>query len=192
MSNLFVAIEGLDGSGKTTTTHAAVELLQARGIPAWATKEPSGLLGIPCDHEDPAVAALLYAADRLLHCVEIQRHLAAGEVVICDRYIWSSVVVQGAVIPRWFVEDANMRAIRPDLVAFIRLSPDEALRRIHLRAEGIQRHESRDALETAAAMYSDLLHRAPYVCLLDGMDPVEERARVLVEAIVMMMGRMMG
>lgn len=186
---MFVAVEGIDGAGKTTTVPLAAEMLRARGIPIWTTKEPAHLLGIPCDHPDPRVAALLYAADRLLHCAEIQRHLDAGEVVICDRYYWSSMAVQGPAIRGrevkgvdW-VETVNDGALYPDLWVLIDLPVDEAVRRIRFRSDEDQPHEARTALALA-----DYVYRCgcPDVTI-SGLDTVEERARQIVDAIVSQM-----
>lgn len=108
-SGLFVSIEGGDAAGKSTQLRLLREHLI--GVSALApeqvllTREPGGSelggsvreLLLHGDHVDPRAEALLYAADRAHHVATVIRpHLEAGGVVLCDRYLDSSVAYQGA------------------------------------------------------------------------------------------------
>lgn len=95
---LLVAIEGPDGTGKSTVASLVAAALAAAGVPAWPTCEPtvSGL-GTVVRGVAPALswraAALCFAADRAAHVeVVIAPALARGEVVVCDRYALSGLV----------------------------------------------------------------------------------------------------
>ncbi len=102
---LFIALEGGDGSGKTTQARLLGEWLEGRGREVVLTREPGGTdLGRTLRREvlhgedlDPRTEALLYAADRAHHVHTLVRPaLARGAVVVTDRYIDSSVAYQGA------------------------------------------------------------------------------------------------
>ncbi len=96
---LLIAIEGMDGSGKTTQAQRLVEELKKKKIKAIYTKEPtdeptgkmirqilSGELKVP-----PLSLQYLFCADRGVHQVELEKLLEKGYVVVTDRYFWSAV-----------------------------------------------------------------------------------------------------
>jgi dTMP kinase len=103
---MFISLEGIEGAGKTTQLKNIVAYLQGRGYECVTTREPGGtdigarIRGIlldPANQELDAVAELLlYVADRVQHLrTFIQPHLAAGRVVLCDRYFDATLVYQG-------------------------------------------------------------------------------------------------
>ncbi len=103
---LFVTFEGIEGSGKSTQVVRAAERLKSLGVPFLSTREPGGtavgaalrevLLGWS-GRLDPAAELLLMFADRRQHLLEkIEPALAAGLVVLCDRYTDASRAYQGA------------------------------------------------------------------------------------------------
>lgn len=102
----FISIEGLDGSGKTTQMNAVASYIRARGYEVLETREPGGTLVSEEIRQivlDPAktvcaeTEALLNAAARAQHVRDLIRPaIAAGKVVLCDRYVDSSIVYQGA------------------------------------------------------------------------------------------------
>ena len=102
---LFLVLEGGDGSGKSTQAARLADWLGALGHEAVLTREPGGTeLGqslrqavLHGEDLDPRTEALLYAADRAHHVASLVRPaLERGAVVVCDRYIDSSVAYQGA------------------------------------------------------------------------------------------------
>lgn len=106
MEGLFITFEGPDGSGKSTQMRLACERLEARGIPVVRTREPGGtaigdrLRAIVLSPEfaemEDETEALLYAASRAQHVREIIRPaLAAGKIVVCDRFTDASIAYQG-------------------------------------------------------------------------------------------------
>lgn len=103
---IFVTIEGMDGSGKTTVAALLAERMSREGLPTSLHAEPTHgpigklirtlLTASPSERPGATTMALLFAADRREHGVEIQKILDAGTNVVCDRYILTSLVYQGA------------------------------------------------------------------------------------------------
>ena len=152
----FIVLEGVDGCGSTTQTRRLVEALQRRGHDARPTFEPSdgpiGLLirsalekrlqgadGAP-RRLDWATLALLFAADRLDHVASaVEPGLAAGAVVVSDRYTLSSIVYQSVTAPAatgdavaW-IESLNRAARVPDLTIVLGVSVEVAAERRRAR-----------------------------------------------------------
>jgi dTMP kinase len=137
---IFIVIEGLDGSGKTTqATLLAKKLEQNHKI--FLTAEPSrGKIGTfireGCLYEDkrlPTEAeALLFAADRIEHMYnEVKPALDESKLVICDRYIYSSLAYQGSAgLSLEWIKTINSRALQPDFSIFIDVSPEKVIERL--------------------------------------------------------------
>jgi len=101
---MFITLEGLDGSGKTTQARLLATRLEADGVEVVTTREPGGTplgeqvrdLVLHGDHVAPWAEAALYAAARAQHVDQLIRPaLERGATVICDRYVDSSVAYQG-------------------------------------------------------------------------------------------------
>lgn len=123
----FVAIDGPSGIGKSTVTGLLADRLEARGLPVLATKEPTAsplgnLARFGTDDHHGLALACLVAADRYQHLEqEIRPALQAGRLVLCDRYIASSLVLQrldGVSVD--FLWRINEYADRPDLYVILR------------------------------------------------------------------------
>ena len=142
---MFIAIEGMDGSGKSTQIELLRRKLTERKMDVVITREPGGtpigerireLLLAP-EHSEmvPRTEALLYAASRAQHIEQvIEPSLAEGKIVITDRYVASSYVYQGYAkgIGLAEVTAINEFAIRgrmPDLTIFLFVGKENALRR---------------------------------------------------------------
>ncbi|MFI3167277.1 MAG: dTMP kinase [Bacillota bacterium] len=140
----FIAFEGTEGVGKSTQVKLICEHLEKKNIPYILTREPGGcdisekIRNIILDGNNKTMTdqteALLYAASRTQHLEEvILPNLAKGKLVICDRYVFSSVAYQGygrKILD--FVMKANSHAFEtriPDLNIFLDLSPEEAFKR---------------------------------------------------------------
>lgn len=116
----FIVLEGLDGAGTTTQTERLASLLRSEGHDVVTTREPSdgpvgtmlrqaltGRLGLPQGRGPLAqeTLALLFAADRTDHLhARILPALEQGKVVLCDRYVLSSLAYQGASLPMAWVD----------------------------------------------------------------------------------------
>ena len=147
MSGTFIVFEGCEGAGKSTQMRLLSELLQKRGAAHTVTREPGGseiseaIRKVILDGRFTAMMdeceALLYAAARAQHLADtVAPALARGEIVLCDRYIFSSYAYQGAGrgLPRKFLEEINGYAVSnymPDLALFLDIPPAQAFDRKH-------------------------------------------------------------
>lgn len=106
MKGLFITLEGPDGSGKTSVANAVCEKLEAMGIEVVHTREPGGIdiaeqirnviLDPKNTKMDGKTEALLYAASRRQHLVEkVFPAVKQGKIVICERFLDSSLAYQG-------------------------------------------------------------------------------------------------
>lgn len=160
----FLSLEGPDGSGKTTLARLVGRWLEERGYATVVTFEPGatdfGRLARRLLLEEkvamtPLTEALLLAADRAQHVEEIIRPaLAAGRIVISDRYVDSSLVYQGYAggAPVDAVRRINEEAtgkLYPDLTVVLDVDPETALAR---RRRGKDRFEGR-GLEFQRKLY---------------------------------------
>jgi dTMP kinase len=185
---LFIAFEGGDGAGKSTQVHLLRDAFEAAGRTVTVTRQPGGTplgqgirdLVLHGDHVSPRAEALLYAADKAHHADLVLRPaLAAGHVVITDRYTDSSVAYQGAGrdLGAQEIHDLNMWAVDglvPDLTIVVDISAHEGRRRrgdVHdrLESEGDAFHEA------VRAHYLAMAQGNPqrYV-VVDGALPPEE------------------
>ena len=127
----FVVLEGLDGSGTTTQLHLADRELASRGIPHFCTGEPTkGPVGRIIRRilkqqirSHPDTVALLFAADRTEHLYEkdegIVSRLRRGELVVCDRYLFSSLAYQSLACYPQFVFYLNRGFPLPRHLVFL-------------------------------------------------------------------------
>jgi dTMP kinase len=138
-----IVIEGLDGAGTTTQVRRLVEHIRTKGVLAHATREPSdgpigrlirelltGGYAIPGQAIAQSTFGLLFAADRLDHLQrEVEPQLAAGTIVVSDRWYHSSLAYQGTGADRDWIAMLNARARRPELTIFLEVRPEVAAQR---------------------------------------------------------------
>lgn len=152
MSGIFITLEGPDGSGKSTISRFLLDYLKKRKIDFIFTREPGGtpigenIRKIILDKKNinmsPRTEALLYAASRSQHISEkIKPALDDGKVVVCERFVLSSLAYQGYARGLGIeeVKDINDFAIEgviPDLTLFFNVDPIYALNRKTNRKEG--------------------------------------------------------
>ena len=140
----FVVLEGLDGAGTTTQSGLLVEALQRRGERCHATREPTAgpigrLLRAALRGElqlTPCTLALLFAADRSehLHAPDgIVPTLRAGGYVVCDRYLFSSLVYQSLDCSAAYVAALNVRFPLPRHLVFVDTPPEQCQQRVAAR-----------------------------------------------------------
>jgi dTMP kinase len=150
---IFICIEGLDGSGKTTHAHRLVRNLQKRGIDSVYTTEPSkGELGtfirgtiLEGKKRVPRVIeALLFAVDRIEHFEkDVKPALKDGKVVVSDRCVYSSLAYQGAAgLDLKWIKEINKFALPPDLALYINVPPEIVVKRIRRKKSVMERLET--------------------------------------------------
>ncbi len=147
---MFITLEGPEGSGKTTAVEAAVKKLQEMGYQIVRTREPGGtpiseqIRNVILDKSNTAMdgrtEALLYAASRRQHLVEkVWPALKEGKIVICDRYLDSSLAYQGGARGLGIEEVLNINLFAtentwPDLTLLFDIKPEIGLARINANA----------------------------------------------------------
>ena len=143
---MFISFEGPDGSGKSTVSKLVKEKLEKDGISLILTREPGGskiaeqIRNVILDKENTALdaraEALLYAASRRQHLVEtILPALKEGKLVLCDRFVDSSLAYQGGGRNLGVDEVLNLNLfatqnIFPDYTLFFNISPEEGIKRL--------------------------------------------------------------
>lgn len=202
---MFITFEGIDGSGKSTQARALTNHLRQRGHDVVATREPGGspgaeeirallLQGDP-DRWSAETEILLFTAARRDHLERlIEPSLAAGRVVVCDRFADSTRVYQGVTRGdlRPIVDELHRLMIgrEPDLTFIIDIDPETGLSRARARRGAEERFEDFGA-EMQARMRTGFLNLArefPERCrLIDGNRPAEaiaaEIAAIVDEAL---------
>jgi dTMP kinase len=136
---MIIALEGIEGAGKTLQARLLSEHLESRGYPCALAKEPSEFLkeAIKGQSNPPEVKALLFAADRLSQFRKVVKPaLERGMIVVLDRSVLSSLAYQSAegVSLEW-LEAINRYTPLPDLVIILDVDPRTGLRRIEGRRE---------------------------------------------------------
>ena len=148
---MFITLEGPEGSGKTTAVEATVKKLQEMGYEIVRTREPGGtpiaeqIRNVILDKANTAMdertEALLYAASRRQHLVEkVWPALKEGKIVICDRYLDSSLAYQGGARGLGIDEVLNVNLFAtentwPDLTLLFDIKPEVGLARINANAD---------------------------------------------------------
>ncbi|MCL1988268.1 MAG: dTMP kinase [Firmicutes bacterium] len=182
----FIAIEGIDGSGKTTLIQKLGEYFTENQLPHKITKQPTdketgqlirkvlnGKVYLPEES-----IALLFAADRAVHIKEdILPKLEENVHVICDRYLYSSIAYQGTALPIEVVFAYNQRFfIVPNLTIFIDTAPEECERRIAATRPNRDIYERpkhakiiRKKYLEAFELYSEIMP----VSIIDGNQPTD-------------------
>lgn len=209
MSGLFISVEGPDGSGKTTLVkELSHQLKDILTVPLVVTREPGGsniaekireVIIDPNNHEmDARTEALLFAASRRQHVTEkIRPALTVGKVVLCDRFVDSSIAYQGAgrrigVAEVTKINQFATENLSPDLTIYLDVDAQIGLNRIGMGKS----NREKDRLELEAisfhnrvrAAYLKLLDENPErIHLVDASQPMEE---VLIDSLVIIKNKL--
>ena len=188
MKGLFITFEGCEGSGKSTIAKMLKEELENANIPCLFTREPGGtpisekIRNIILDPSTPEMTsrteALLYAASRSQHTAEkIIPALEEGKIVVCDRYLESSLAYQGAAreLGVGNIFDINIfgGAIEPDYVLFFDISPQESLKRIKNRNFDRLEKEELEFHEKVYNYFKSQINRNNFISI-DATKPIDE------------------
>jgi dTMP kinase len=186
---VLITVEGLDGAGKTTLIAALARELEARGAPVLVLREPGGvevseriraLLADPALEIDPRAEALLYAAARAqLVAEQLRPLLEAGDTVLLDRFVDSSLAYQGAgrrlgVEEIRALNEFGTGGLRPDRTLLLRIDPAAGLARISDRPADRLEREDGGFFAAVAAAYDELAADEPdRIAVIDASQPPE-------------------
>jgi dTMP kinase len=187
----FICIEGVDGSGKTTQAKRLVRNLRSGGYDAIYTTEPSdGKIGALIrdfvlsrkSRISVGLEALLFGADRVDHIeTDVEPLLKQGKIVVCDRYVCSSLAYQGAAgLDLDWMNRVNRFALKPDLTLFLDVPPEVGLSRLR-RKKSVM--ETAKNLKNVRDVYLNLVQQNRMI-LLDGNKPVDGVAENVLEAVL--------
>lgn len=194
---MLVALEGGEGAGKTTQGALLAERLRREGHAVVETREPGGTPGAeairalfvhgPAERWTARTDALLIAAARAEHVARrIRPALAAGQVVLCDRFVHSTLAYQGhgngldlEALAR--LHDFASEALWPDCVLWIDLPVEEGLRRAAGRGAGADRFEAQAVAfhERVRGGFAALARADGRIRRIDGMAPPEAVAAAI-------------
>ena len=171
---MFIALEGIDGSGKTTVAEMLSEKLEQEGTTVFLTHEPTDNFVPPdslASERDAGSALILFfrfTEDRFRHQDEIRKHLEGGETVITDRYLLSSIAYQGPLLEnlfgsdtetvRWMMQVSEIITQRPDINVLLNVKPDVAIRRLVDRRSRTG-FEELEYMTRVAGYYSGVLRK---------------------------------
>lgn len=192
-----IAIEGIDGSGKTTQAQQLKKALKKKGSKVLFTKNPtSGEIGkfirqILAGKKEfsPISFQYLFVVDRAYQQEEISQNLRLGKMIITDRYFWSSVAYgaedrgidfrkknnANVLLSAFGILSTYYQFIVPDKTFYLRVSPDTALKRLSLERHAKDIYDKKTKLENIAAGYEWLIEKfADKFVIIDGEKSVEE------------------
>ena len=198
---MFIALEGIDGSGKSTQIMMLRKHLESTGRKVYLTREPSDLsIGKTIRRyltgelkADNRVIAALFVADRLEHILDENDGLLTrrneGFDIVSDRYYFSSYAYQSVDMPMDWIINANSVAaelLKPDAVIFIDITPGTAMERINANREGTELFETKERLTETRNKYFEAfekLKESENVVIIDGNGTPEEVHKRIAEAV---------
>lgn len=209
-SGRLIVLEGLDGAGTTTQVERLASALRAEGHPVLTTREPSdGPVGVlirqaltgrmvlpgPSGTQPlaPETLALLYAADRTDHLrAKVLPALDAGQVVLSDRSVLSSLAYQGASLPMEWVEEINAHAVPADLTLFVGVSIEVAARRRAARGGPEELFDAEEKQRRISKQYEAAIRlrgKREHVVRIDGDQTVEAVTAECLSHVRKLLGR---
>jgi len=197
---LLIAIEGMDGSGKTTQAQRLVDELKKKKVKAIYTKEPtdeptgklirqilSGEIKVP-----PLSLQYLFCADRGVHQLELEKLLSKGYVIVTDRYFWSAVAYGISDLdgkPDYYMAAFSILSmynqfLSPDYTFYLDVSVDEAYKRIKKSEKHGEIYDKKDKLVKIQKGYEVLVKKYPSEFIrVDGKREVEALLEDLVKRV---------
>lgn len=209
----FITFEGGEGAGKSTQIRRLAGQLAAQGHDVITTREPGGspgaeairhiLLSGAAEPFGPEMEAILFAAARSDHVEQLIRPaLASGKIVLCDRFVDSSRVYQGAggsLDPAFMaaLERISVGGMMPDLTFILDVDPAEGLRRASSRRGGGEpdrfERESRTVHEQRRAAFLEIARWEPDRCVvIDASAEPDSVERAVAAAVLAALDRPAG
>ena len=199
-AGLFISFEGIDGSGKSTQARLLAQTLRTRGLDVVLTREPGGSPGAeeiralvlegPPDRWSAETELLLFTAARRDHLERtIRPALAAGQIVICDRFADSTRMYQGlrgaGLRAKVDALHALMIGQEPDLTVLVDMEPNTGLARALARQGHEERFEAfgADLQHAMRAGFLDLAKEQPdRFVVVNGAGSIEDVAQAVFAA----------
>jgi dTMP kinase len=161
---LLIALEGIDGAGKSTIARRLVRRWRSRGLRVALVREPTdrdiGATAASMSATDPWQAAIWFTLDRAIGRRRVESALASADIVLADRSFYSTLAYQGSALgPRERARLAEVQtavARTPDLVVLLDIDPALALQRLARRGTVRAPLEKRAVLERVARAYRRL------------------------------------
>jgi dTMP kinase len=182
MHGLFVTFEGIDGSGKTTVANLVADCLRQQGLTVLLTSEPHTTcikqLLMTVNERTAWTETFLFLADRAEHVAKVIRPaLQRGEIVLCDRFIDSTIAYQGfglglPVEQLMQLNDTATGGLAPNLTILLDIDPEIGLRRS--QRETVFERRSLEFHERVRHGYLWLASREPHrIKVVDASQPLE-------------------
>ena len=197
----FIVFEGIDGAGKTTQISLLEAKFRAEGRRVMVTAEPTvsvtgGLLRDALGGISKRTAgemAAMFVLDRIFHNVNpvtgIEKMLADGVDVICDRYYYSTLAYQGQSTDYAWVKSMNLSCPeirKPDLCIYLDLTPAQSLERIRAGRDSVEIYENEETLtkvRNAFLSVLDDLSATDRIVRIDAYRTPEEIAKDIADAV---------
>ncbi|KAA6322413.1 Thymidylate kinase [termite gut metagenome] len=199
--NLFIAFEGIDGSGKSTQIKILTNRLKREGHNVYTTFEPTdspigsiikNIFSRRIEADENTIAGL-FVADRLDHLLNktngILKKLEEGYTVITDRYYFSSYAYHGVHVPLdWVIEANSLSAqlLRPDLNIYIDILSEISMKRLSEGRNIMDLYETGENLTKVRELYLEVIERLrseEKIVIVDGNRTKDEIASDIWEAL---------
>jgi len=187
MKSMFIAFEGLDGSGSSTHSKLLAERLEKNRRATLHTKEPTGdthvgkLIREILQHKweaSPEGLQLLFSADRAEHLKnEIEPALRNGQIVITDRYLFSTLAYGALEVDYEWLKELGKKFIIPDITFLSKCDPELCIKRIIGRGSEFELFEKKEKLEKIWKNYERIAEEFPNFHVIDtskSIDDVDE------------------
>ncbi|CAA9203484.1 dTMP kinase [Flavobacterium collinsii] len=183
---IFIAFEGIDGSGKSTQVKLLTNKLKENGYKVYSTFEPTdspigSIIRNVFNHRiiaDNRTIAGLFVADRLDHLLNetngILKKIEEGYIVITDRYYFSSYAYHGVHMPMdWVINSNSMSSdlLKPTINIYVDICPDESMSRITKDRSLIELYENKEYLKEVREKYFEAfekLKEQENISIIDG------------------------
>jgi dTMP kinase len=185
-----VAVEGIDGSGKTTLVRALARALRGRGRSVATRREPAdrvlGALAARAGARDPWTGGIYFTLDRFAARPALVRDLAGHDIVLSDRSLYSTLAYQGSALTA--PQRARLARLQPgatvvpDEVVLLDLAPGAARRRRHLRPGALEPLEREAVQRRVAREYRRLARRGAWI-VVDASRPVRDLVTELADRL---------
>lgn len=203
MNGRFISFEGPDGSGKTSVIKVVENYYKERGFKTMVTREPGGIKisekireiihDVEHTEMDARTEALLYAASRSQHLNQkIIPAIESGVIVLCDRYVDSSLAYQGFGRKLGFKEVLAINkfaigSVFPDLTIFVDVRPEVGLSRVFSTAEREKNRLDLEPLEFHKEIYNGYLELIKIypdrIKRINGEQPISKVAKDAIDLI---------